>query len=157
MYTSKVDVPENTRKVVIELLSAQLADAIDLATQAKQAHWNVKGSDFIALHELFDQVYGVVTGHVDLLAERIVMLGGITKGTARAVASRSRLAEYPLDAVAASDHVAALSAALTHFASTTRKAINEADEVGDLVTADLLTQIAGEVDKQAWFVSAHAA
>ncbi len=157
MYTSKVEVPENTRSTVIALLSAHLADATDLATQAKQAHWNVAGPNFIALHELFDQVHGVISGQVDTLAERIVMLGGIAEGTARVAAARSRLAEYPLTAATEQEHVQALSKALSRFATSARKAIDEADEVGDMVTADLFTQIAAEVDKQTWFVSAHAA
>src|SRR2546430_5730711 len=98
MHVTKNDVPEQARANIVELLDARLADAIDLQTQMKQAHWNVKGPSFIALHELFDKINEDVEGYVDDLAERVVQLGGIAHGTARSVAKRSGLAEYPADA-----------------------------------------------------------
>ena len=93
MYPTKNDLPEATRRQMIELCNARLADAIDLQTQTKQAHWNVKGPHFIALHELFDKVNEDVEDYVDLIAERAVQLGGTVEGTARSVAKRSTLAE----------------------------------------------------------------
>src|SRR5262252_9270677 len=106
MFKTKSDIPETTRVKVVELLNARLADAIDLQTQMKQAHWNVKGPSFIALHELFDKVNEDVEDYVDLIAERVVQLGGIALGTARSIVSRSHLKEYPLDISAGHDHVA---------------------------------------------------
>ena len=97
MYQTKNDLSEQSRKRVIELLSARLADCIDLQLQAKQAHWNVKGSNFIALHKLFDEVADTAEEAVDLIAERIVQLGGIAEGTVRVVGQRSALREYPLN------------------------------------------------------------
>jgi len=94
-YETSNDLPEDVRGQVIDLLNQRLADAIDLATQTKQAHWNVKGPHFIALHKLFDEIHDAVEDYVDLLAERVVQLGGITAGTARMVAERSELPEYP--------------------------------------------------------------
>src|SRR5438034_11336008 len=94
MYPTKSDLAESTRRQMIDLLNARLADAIDLQTQCKQAHWNVKGPHFIALHELFDKVNEDVEEYVDLIAERAVQLGGVVDGTARAVAKRSALPEY---------------------------------------------------------------
>src|SRR5450759_2757717 len=94
MYHTKNDIPESNRISLIELLNARLADAIDLQTQCKQAHWNVKGPDFIALHELFDKLNEVVEEYVDEIAERAVQLGGMADGTARSVAKRSTLTEY---------------------------------------------------------------
>src|SRR2546426_3939680 len=112
MYPTKNDLPETTRRKMIELCNARLADAIDLQTQTKQAHWNVKGPHFIALHELFDKINEEVEDYVDNIAERAVQLGGVAEGTARVAAKRSALAEYPAKAVDGRSHVEALSSAL---------------------------------------------
>src|SRR5207248_10244224 len=95
MFRTKNDLPEATRVKAVELLNERLADCIDLQTQTKQAHWNVKGPNFIALHELFDKVNEDVEEYVDGIAERAVQLGGVAEGTARKVAKRSLLTEYP--------------------------------------------------------------
>ena len=155
MFKTKNDLPEHVRGKVIELLNAHLADAIDLQTQTKQAHWNVKGPNFIALHELFDKVNEEVEDYVDDLAERAVQLGGVAEGTARAVAKRSTLSEYPASAVDGRSHVEALSSALATFGKSVRKAIDKANELGDLDTADLFTEISRGIDKWLWFVEAH--
>jgi starvation-inducible DNA-binding protein len=149
------DLPEPLRSDVIELLSIPLADAIDLQTQAKQAHWNVKGPSFFALHELFDRVAAEAGTYADLLAERVVQLGGVAAGTARAVAARSGLPEYPLDILSGVDHVRALSAALASFGARVRRAIDAATLVGDQGSADIFTEISRGSDKLLWFVEAH--
>jgi len=155
LFATRNDLPESVRGQLAELLNRRLADAIDLQTQSKQAHWNVKGASFIALHRLFDEVHEAVTEYADLLAERIVQLGGIARGTAREVAERSELDEYPLTIAAGEDHVKALSAALGGFGSRMRFAIQETDELEDAVSADVCTEIARGVDKWVWFVEAH--
>jgi starvation-inducible DNA-binding protein len=155
MYQTKNDLPAQTRSKVIELLNMRLADAIDLQTQAKQAHWNVKGPSFIALHELFDKVNEDVEDYVDDIAERAVQLGGVAEGTARMAAKRSSLNEYPANTVDGSSHVEALSSTLAAFGKSARKAISDANELGDLDTADLFTEISRGVDKWLWFVEAH--
>ncbi len=154
MFKTKNDLPETARVKVIELLNARLADCTDLQTQTKQAHWNVKGPNFIALHELFDKINEDVEDYVDDLAERVVQLGGVAEGTARMVAKRSALAEYPA-AVDGRSHVEALSSALATFGKAARKGIGQADELGDLDTADLFTEISRGIDKWLWFVEAH--
>src|SRR5438477_4105368 len=141
MYPTKNDLSEGTRREMIELCNARLADAIDLQTQLKQAHWNVKGPHFIALHELFDQIDEAVEGYVDLIAERIVQLGGIAEGTARVAAERSRLEEYPLDIADGHAHVEAVARALSTFGHAARKTIDEADELQGADTADICTEI----------------
>src|SRR5262245_44580229 len=115
MYKTRNDMPEATRLKVIEILNARLADCFDLYSQTKQAHWNVKGPSFIALHELFDEVASTVLEYVDLIAERVIQLGGVAEGTARSAAARSTLPEYPLDIAAGHDHVEALAQALSSF------------------------------------------
>ena len=97
MYETENDIPEQRRSELNALMNQRLADAVDLQMQMKQAHWNVKGPHFIGLHEIFDKIDEAVEAYVDLIAERIVQLGGIAEGTARVAAERSRLEEYPLD------------------------------------------------------------
>jgi starvation-inducible DNA-binding protein len=155
MFKTKNDLSEKTRTRAIELLNARLADCIDLQTQCKQAHWNVKGPTFIALHELFDKVNEAVEDYVDDIAERAVQLGGVAEGTARMVARRSSLAEYPASTVDGRSHVEALSSTLAAFGKAARKSIDETDELGDQATSDLFTEISRGIDKWLWFVEAH--
>ena len=155
MYTTKNDLSESTRIKVVQLLNARLADAIDLQTQMKQAHWNVKGPSFIALHELFDKINEDVEDYVDLIAERVVQLGDIALGTARSVAQRSQLKEYPLTISSGRDHVEAVANALATFGKTARAAIDASDELRDKDTADIFTEVSRGVDKWLWFVEAH--
>lgn len=155
LFPTKNDLPEATRSRVADLLNQRLADCIDLQTQCKQAHWNVKGPAFIALHKLFDDVNADVAAYVDLLAERVVQLGGTAQGTARMAAERSTLEEYPHSIAGGEGHVDALSSALAAFGSGTRKAIDQVDQLGDADTADILTEISRGTDKWLWFVEAH--
>jgi len=155
MYQTKNDLSEQCRKEVIELLSARLADCIDLQLQAKQAHWNVKGPNFIALHKLFDEVTDTAEEFVDLIAERIVQLGGIAEGTVRVAGQRSALREYPLNIGAGKDHADAVSNALAASGKLVRSAIGQTAELGDIDTSDLFTEVSRGIDKQLWFVEAH--
>ena len=155
LYPTKNDLPEAARREAIELLNQRLADCIDLQTQCKQAHLNVKGPSFIALHKLFDEVNEDVEEYVDLIAERVVQLGGIAEGTVGIVAKRSSLIDYPLALSSGSEHVAALSDALAMFGRTARVGIEEMNELEDADSADILTEISRGVDKWLWFVEAH--
>jgi starvation-inducible DNA-binding protein len=155
LYPTKNDLPEAARREAIELLNQRLADCIDLQTQCKQAHWNVKGPAFIALHKLFDEVNEDVEEYVDLIAERVVQLGGIAEGTVGVVAKRSSLIDYPLALSSGSEHVAALSDALAMFGRTARVGIEEMNELEDADSADILTEVSRGVDKWLWFVEAH--
>lgn len=155
MHNTRIDLAPKTRAKVIGILNARLADAIDLQLQAKQAHWNVKGPGFIALHELFDQVAAGIAGHIDEMAERITALGGIAEGTVQAVAGRSKLEAYPLEIVDGRAHLDALAAALARFGKAVRKAIDETGKAGDADTSDLFTGISRDADKTLWLVEAH--
>src|SRR5258706_6359679 len=156
MYETKNDIPEQRRSELNALMNQRLADAVDLQMQMKQAHWNVKGPHFIGLHEIFDKIDEAVEAYVDLIAERIVQLGGIAEGTARVAAERSRLEEYPLDIADGHAHVEAVSKALSTFGREVRKTIDEADELQDADTADMFTEISRGIDKWLWFVEAHS-
>lgn len=155
MFKTKNDLPEATRIQAVELLNACLADCTDLQSQTKQAHWNVKGPNFIALHELFDSINEDVENYVDLIAERAVQLGGVAQGTVRMAAKRSTLAEYPTKTLDSRSHIDALSSALASFGKVARQAIQQANEFQDLDTADLFTEVSRGVDKWLWFVEAH--
>lgn len=153
---TKNDLPQQTRRKVIDLLNQNLADALDLRLQAKQAHWNVKGPSFFSLHELFDKVAEELEGFIDEIAERAVALGGVARGTVRIAARSSRLNEYPLDISAGSKHIHTLSEALSMFGKSVRRAIDTAATMGDADTADLFTEVSRGVDKLLWFIEAHA-
>jgi len=155
MFDTRNDLPHNTRTRVIELLNARLADAIDLGTQTKYAHWNVKGPNFIALHELFDKVAETVEAHIDTIAERVTALGGRAVGTLAAVARTTSLKPYPEDISEGLAHVDALSAALADYGAKIRAGIDAADKLGDADTSDLFTGISRETDKHLWFLEAH--
>ena len=155
LFATRNDLPESARREVVTLLNQRLADAIDLQAQCKQAHWNVKGPHFIALHKLFDEIYGAVGEYVDLLAERVVQLGGVAEGTVGVVTERSSLMDYPLGLVSGAQHVAALSDVLGQFGRTVRLGIDEMAELKDAGSADLLTGISRGIDQWLWFVEAH--
>jgi len=155
MHPTKNDLPQKTRAKVIAVLSDRLADATDLMLQGKQAHWNVKGPNFIALHELFDKVVESAEEWVDLTAERIVQLGGQAEGTVQATAARTTLAPYPLSIVSGADHVEALSSSLAAYGKKVRSAIEKTDKLGDKDSSDIFTEISRDVDKYLWFVEAH--
>ena len=155
LHETKIDISKETREKVIGLLNQSLADAMDLKSQAKQAHWNVKGPSFIALHELFDQVAAEMDTHVDDLAERVTSLGGVAMGTVRIAAERSALAEYPHEISDGAAHVDALSTAMADFGKRVRANIDATDELGDQDTADIYTGVSKSIDKLLWFVEAH--
>jgi len=156
MYETENDISPERRSELNALMNQRLADAVDLQMQMKQAHWNVKGPHFIGLHELFDKIDEAVESYVDLIAERIVQLGGIAEGTVRVAAERSRLEEYPLIIADGQAHVEAVSKALSTFGHEARKTIAQADELEDADTADIFTEISRGIDKWLWFVEAHS-
>jgi starvation-inducible DNA-binding protein len=155
MHQTKNDLPLEAREKLTALINTHLAQAIDLTLQGKQAHWNVKGPQFIALHELFDKLVEQSEDWVDDLAERAVALGGVAEGTVAAVAGRSKLPVYPLNLTTGPQHLDALSTSLAAFGKSVRAAIDESGRLGDADTADLYTGISREVDKFLWFLEAH--
>jgi starvation-inducible DNA-binding protein len=155
LYPSRIDFSEGTRQEVAAILNATLATTLDLKTQVKQAHWNVKGMHFYSLHTLFDEIAGELEGYVDMVAERVTALGGFAMGTARVAATDSILPEYPFDILDGKDHVIALADRLAMYAQHVREAIDKTDDLGDADTADLYTEISRTVDMRLWFLEAH--
>jgi len=155
MIQTKNSLDASTREQLVDLCNEMLADCVDLATQCKQAHWNVRGPSFIGIHELFDDVTDAMRGHADLIAERAAQLGGIVRGTARDAARGSSLSEYPHDIIEGQNHAEALSSALGAFGGRLREAIEKAEDLGDAALEDIFTEVVRDVDKFTWFVEAH--
>jgi starvation-inducible DNA-binding protein len=154
-YQTRIDLAFEVRSEVVKLLNQTLAATLDLKTQVKQAHWNVKGMNFYQLHELFDAMATELEGYVDLVAERVTTLAGTAMGTARIAAANSILPEYPLDAVDGVEHVTALAERYAIYAKHLRAAIDKTGELGDADTADLYTEVSRDIDKRLWFLEAH--
>jgi starvation-inducible DNA-binding protein len=154
-YKTQNDLSANTKSVSIGILNARLADSIDLALLTKQAHWNIKGPQFIALHEMIDGFRTELDDHVDTMAERVVQLGGTALGTTQVVAKATTLAPYPTDIHKIKDHLAALIDRYGNVANSVRKAIDDTDNAGDVDTSDLFTAYSRALDKQLWFLEAH--
>lgn len=153
--TTRIAIDPAVRKKVCVILQQALADSADLAMQAKTAHWNVKGPQFIALHKLFDELYEQVGEHVDTIAERMGALGGTVQGRVQDAAGATRLKPYPLDITDGMAHVTALAAAFSAFANELRGDIDRCEDLEDKVTGDVLNAITAEVDKSIWFLEAH--
>jgi starvation-inducible DNA-binding protein len=155
MYATGIDLSDTKRVQLIELCNGCLAEAVDLQLHCKHAHWNVKGPNFIGLHQLFDQVNDSVEDYIDLIAERAVQLGGIANSTARVVTTRAHMPENDTQSPSDHDYVQSLSGALASVGKIAREAIGKSNELGDAVSADIFTEISRGTDKWLWMVEAH--
>jgi len=155
LSSTRNDLSAETRAQIVPLLNQHLADTIDLYSHTKQAHWNVNGPHFFALHELFDKLAAQLEEYVDTIAERTTALGGTALGTARQCAATSRLPEYPSDATTGMQHVEALAMRYAALGATCRLAIDTSSQFGDADTADLFTEISRGLDKFLWFLESH--
>lgn len=149
------DLADNAKKTAIDLLNKRLADTIDLALLTKQAHWNLKGRNFIAVHEMLDMFRATIDKHVDIIAERAAQLGGQPAGTTQAVEKATSIAPYPVDLSAVDDHLKALAERYATAANEMRESIDQADDAGDADTADIFTAASRDLDKALWFIEAH--
>ncbi len=154
-FTSKIDFTQTQRDELVRLLNQQLADTSDLHSQAKQAHWNVKGMNFYSLHLLFDQLALSIEPYIDTLAERITTLGGVAQGTLRMAAKDSRLPEFPTQPQTGEAYLKALIERVATYAASNRKASLSAAELAEPSTEDLLIEISRVVDKQLYFLESH--
>lgn len=146
---------DNARKTMVTELNARVADGIALSLAIKQAHWNLKGANFIAVHELLDLVRARFDGHVDVMAERVQQLDGTALGTVEAVEKGGSLKAYPTDLTKSADHIKELTARLRDFGEKIRAAIDTASDAGDEGSADIFTSISRDVDKDQWFLESH--
>ena len=155
MHRTQNNLPSNTKTVSIDLLNARLADGIDLALTTKQAHWNLKGPQFIGIHLMLDGFRTDQDEWNDTMAERAVQLGGTALGTTQTVAAGTKLAPYPTDTYKIADHLAALIDRYAQFSNALHESIDQSDEAGDADTADIFTEVSRGIDKQLWFLEAH--
>ena len=155
MKTPSIALKANAKSAVIDILNARLADAIDLALIVKQAHWNLKGPNFIAVHEMLDPMRAAIDTHVDVIAERIAQLDGIALGTSQVVAKATALSPYPTDIRKVTEHLTALADRFATLANQVREDIDATDEAGDADAADILTAFSRELDKNLWFIKSH--
>jgi starvation-inducible DNA-binding protein len=154
-FKTSIDIPAADRAKINALLNQNLADAFDLMSQTKQAHWNVKGKDFYQLHKLFDELAEEILEWVDMVAERVTALGGFATGTVRMAAASSQLPELPTDITDGMDYVRAVADRLAAYGNASREGIDKTDKLGDANTADLLTEISRCADKYLYFLEAH--
>lgn len=152
---TRISLPDDAREQVIEILNQQLADTFDLYSQAKQAHWNVKGIDFQQLHELFDALAAEVLAYADMIAERATALGGVALGTARMAAKASTLPEFDVMTPGGEEALTMLADRFASYGASTREAIDTTDDLGDMGTSDLFTEIVRGIDKSLYFLEAH--
>jgi starvation-inducible DNA-binding protein len=155
MHFTKNTLSEKIRVESVGLLQQRLSDSIDLMLQLKQAHWNVRGENFIALHQLFDKVHEVSEEWTDLIAERIAQLGGIAEGTLGVTVQDTSLPEYPLNITNGHDHVETISRSLATYGELVRNGIDTLEEIGDRDAADILTEVSRGVDQYLWMIEAH--
>jgi len=157
LHATSISLNIATREAVLPLLQQALFTTIDMKWRLKQAHWNVKGSNFIALHELFDELATEQDAHADELAERMTALGGHPLSDIREVAKHSPLKVTPLEATTPSELLKDLAYAYAAMGEQFRQALDESEKVEDAVTADLFTGMAGTLDMRLWFIEAHLA
>lgn len=156
MRQTKNTLSQNIRARSVELLNRHLAASIDLQAQVKQAHWNVRGPTFIAVHELFDKVAEEIENYADAIAERAGALGGIAHGTVQVAVKQSFLVPYPIAIALEKEHLFAIGSALAAFGQSARSAIDEASAYGDADTADVFTEVSRGIDAQLWRVESHS-
>jgi starvation-inducible DNA-binding protein len=155
MHETKMSLPEKVRIESITMLNKSLASGSDMYAQLKQAHWNIKGMNFIALHLLLDKIAEEVEEQVDVIAERITTMGGTALGTLQQAAKNTSLFTYPIDIFAAKDHLEHLTVNMAAFGEEARNNIKKTDKIGDMATSDLYIDLVRMLDKNLWFLEAH--
>ena len=155
LHKTRMSLPEKVRVESIKILNKTLASAADLSAQLKQAHWNVKGPEFISLHKMFDDIAEEVENQVDVIAERVTSLGGTALGTIQEAAKNTQLRTYPTDIFTAKEHLEHLAHNFAILGELSRENIDNTAKLDDMGTNDLYIDLARMLDKNLWFIEAH--
>ena len=155
MYKNRVALPDDVKEKVVDIMNRKLAASLDMYSQAKFAHWNVKGMNFYQLHLVFDDTAKTVFKQIDAIAERITQLGGVANGTVRQSAEVSPIAPYNTEAVSGPDHLKALADALGTYCAELRSASDDIDDAGDEPTADFFKQLVVDTEEELYFLESH--
>jgi starvation-inducible DNA-binding protein len=155
LHPTRIDIPPEIRMYLITMLNQTLACTVDLRSQVKQASWNVKGKEFSQLQTLFGTIATELDTYADLMAERLVVLGGVALGTARTAATQSTLQEYPGDIAAGDAHALALVERLACYAAAIRADIAHAKDVEDANTASIYIDISRGIENRLGALDAH--
>ena len=155
MYSTKINLKDEVRQKIIELFQERLSDGLDLMLQTKHAHWNLKGEQFISLHRLCDKVNKAMRKSSDLIAERIVQLGGVAHGTSQSITKKTSIDEYPSNIADWKEHIEFLSNSLAQFCNESRAALKQFDKIDDPVSEDILIEVTRKVDMYLWMLESH--
>ena len=155
MYKNRVALPDDVKHQVVVEMNKTLAAALDTHTQAKFAHWNVKGLNFYQLHLVFDDTAKTIFKQIDPIAERITQLGGVANGTVRQSAATSEIPTYNVDAINGPEHLKALSDSLGKYCSILREASDKIEEIGDGPTSDFYHQLIIDAEEELYFLESH--
>lgn len=155
MFKNRVALPEDVKEKVVGIMNTTLAGSLDMYSQAKYAHWNVKGVNFYQLHLVFDDVAKTIFKQIDAIAERITQLGGTANGTVRMSAGTSPIPPYNVEALSGPDHLEALANSLGVYCKELREASDKIDDAGDGPTSDFYNQLIVDAEEELYFLESH--
>ncbi len=155
MYKNRVALPDDVKTKVVDEMSRTLAAALDMHTQAKFAHWNVKGLNFYQLHLVFDDTAKTIFKQIDPIAERMTQLGGVANGTVRQSAATSEIPPYNVEALSGPEHLLALANSLGKYCALLREASDKVDDLGDSPTSDFYNQLIVDAEEELYFLESH--
>lgn len=155
LHATKISIPKRERVELIAMLNSTLASTVDLYAQLKQAHWNIKGPEFIGLHKLLDEIAEEVEDHIDIVAERATSLGGTALGTIEEIIKSTQLEKYPIDIFEIKHHLEHLTQNFAILGELVRECIEESEKLDDFATNDLYIDLVRMLDKNLWLLEAH--
>lgn len=144
-FTASKELSENLQKVLVDLL--------ELASQGKQAHWNVIGTNFRDTHLALDEIIDSAREFSDTIAERMRALHALPDGRSDTVAESTTLPEFPQGEIATTEVIDLITARLEDTVATCRGVHDEVDEE-DPTSADILHEIIEKLEQYAWMMSA---
>jgi len=154
MVPTALDMATENRKKLAAILNQTLADMSDLKSHAKQAHWNLRGENFVSYHKLADKVADEADAAADSVAERCAQIGGYVYGLLSHAAKNTTVPAFPEDVNDEEDCMDALLESVSHICGTCRKNIAATQDLSDYATSDMYIDITRAFDKLAWMLNA---